>query len=529
MMRVIEAIASTATRDSANAPLVPTHDDNEERARTDIVWATLQAVSPEGVALTTLQEIADATGIDFDMLWPDILPDASEAPPVASESPSPANVLATASSSTFALLSMAPHTHEGGTTPLRETFRSAMHNLGVNKTRGVLTMLGIIIGVWAVVFMLALGNGLLGYVNDLTGQYGANNVTIQPARLIANGVDTGTLTRTLSLADAQALAQPGAVPDGIAFSPSVMQRAMVRAGSASYSTNFAAMLVGVWPDYLVAGGFALTDGTFITRDDVVQAAPVAVLGANVARALFGEDDPLGQTVWLNGTALHVVGEMAAMESLIAGADDTIYVPLSAASGRLIGIRPSSIDGSATVDSIVIRASASSTIGAVQQESTDLLRVRHHLAGEAADFTTFSLLSALQQRAQILAAINAFMAVVAGISLLVGGIGIMNIMLVSVAERTREIGLRKAIGARSRDILTQFLVESMFISLIGAGIGLGMASLLIALVSLLWRPCPPSIPGIIVALLAALATGLVFGVSPAKRAAALQPIDALRAE
>ena len=526
-MSVTHAPPSTTRYDEALIA-APAREDNQH-ASADAIWATLQVVSPEGIPLATLEEIAQVTGIAFDVLWPDPLPAVAEAPPPATDDAGPRDTALEETLAELALLSTAPHTREGGMTPLRETFRSAMHNLGVNKMRGVLTMLGIIIGVWAVVFMLALGNGLLGYVNDLTGQYGANNVTIQPTRLIANGVDTGTLTRTLSLADAQALAEPGAVPDGIAFSPTVQQRVMARAGEADFSTNFATTLVGVWPDFVVAGGYTVTNGSFITDDDVQQAAPVAVLGANVERTLFGDADPLGKTVWVNGIALRVVGEMSALESLIAGVDDTIYVPLPTAFSRIIGSRPSVIDGGALVDGIVIRASASTTIAAVQEESTSILLARHHLVGGTADFVTNSLLSALQQRAQILAAINAFMAVVAGISLLVGGIGIMNIMLVSVAERTREIGLRKAIGARSRDILTQFLVESTFISLIGAGIGLGLASLLVVLVSVLWRPCPPSVSGIVIAVFAALATGLIFGVSPARRAAALQPIDALRAE
>ena len=364
-------------------------------------------------------------------------------------------------------------------------------------------MLGIIIGVLVVVLLLALGNGFMGYVNDLTGEYGANNVTIQPARLRGNGIDTGSLQRSLSLADAQALAQPGAVPDAVAVSPTTSGPALAHTGGA----NFATTVAGVWPEYLTVGGYTLTLGSFISSDDVNNHALVIVLGPNVANALFGDANPTGRTVWLNGIALRVVGVLSARESIVNGLDDQVYVPLSTALDRVIGGQRSTTDSSKSLQTITIRASASTTIAAVQQEATELLMQRHQPEDGLPDFVTTSLLSALEQRAQILAAMSAFMVVVAGISLLVGGIGIMNIMLVSVAERTREIGLRKAVGARDQDILSQFLMESMLISLVGAGIGLGSA----------------------IAVLAALCTGLFFGVSPARRAAALQPIEALRAE
>ena len=516
-----------------------------DQALVDAVWETLQITSPQGIEREALEEIAANLNIPLSILLggnPDLVPnlasvlagnEAATEPLLPSSDGHRANgTEATEESQTIAgdlskiaLLSTVPHTGAARAVSFGETFRTALHNLGANRTRGLLTMLGIIIGVMAVVVLQAVGNGLLGYVDDLTGQYGENNVTIQPARLIVNGIDTGMLQRTLSLADAEALAQPGAVLDAVAISPTVSRPGLVHAGNA----NFAVTAVGVWPDYLTAGGYTLTEGSFVSNEDVANDAWVIVLGANSAHTLFGDADPLGQTVWLNGVSLRVIGVLTAEFSEIKGLDDQVYLPLSTAMDRVLGAQPSVVDSSKAVDSIVLRPSASTELAAVQQESTDLLAERHQLDGGPPDFVASSLLQAIQERAEILAAMNAFMVVVAGISLLVGGIGIMNIMLVSVTERTREIGLRKAIGARSRDILSQFLTESMLISLVGAGIGVGIALLLVLLVSALWRPCPPSVLGTIIAVLAALATGLFFGVSPAKRAANLQPIEALRAE
>jgi putative ABC transport system permease protein len=427
--------------------------------------------------------------------------------------------------SQLALLATPPHTDQAGSTALREAFRSAIHNIAANRTRGILTMLGIIIGVLSVVVLQAIGNGLTGYVDDLTGQYGGNNVTIQPARLVTGGIDTGQLQRSISLNDAQALAERGAVPDAVAVSPTVSVKATLHAGSA----NFTSTVVGVLPDYLTVGGYTVTEGRFVTQADVTDKALVIVLGANPAHALFGDASPVGQTVWVNDIATEAIGVMAAENPLIGGGDDQAYVPLSTMLDRINGGQPSTVDGSKAVDSIVLRARASTAIAATQEEATAILRARHGLGDGPPDFVASSLLSALQQRAQILGAINAFMVVVAGISLLVGGIGIMNIMLVSVRERTREIGLRKAIGARDSDIMSQFLMESALISLAGAGVGVAVAGLLVLLISVLWRPCPPSLLGVVIAVLAALATGLFFGVSPARRAAALQPIEALRGE
>jgi len=510
------------------------------RSRTEAVWETLEIVSPQGVERSTLEEIAANVGVTLEDLLgsDDLVPNleavlgngnsaAAAGDGAASTAPSAPAQPSESDLSKLTLLSSAPRGGHGDrAASLEETFRSAIHNLGVNRTRGLLTMLGVIIGVFVVVLLLAIGNGFLGYIDDLDGNYGDNSVTIQPDRLITAGIDSGNLERSLSLQDAEALAQPGALPDAMAISPTAAGSGLLHANGA----NFATTAVGVWPDYLTVGGYStLATGAFVTNDQVANDDWVAVLGANPAQALFPDSDPVGQTVWLDDHALRVIGVMKAGIVNLKGQDDQIYIPLSTLLDRVFGGQPSTVDGSKAVDSIVIRANSSDTIAAVQQESTDLLNQRHRLAGQQGKFVVSSLLSALQLRDEVLGAVNAFVIVVAGISLLVGGIGIMNIMLVSVTERTHEIGLRKAIGARSRDILNQFLMESMVISLVGAAIGVASALLLVLLVSVFWRPCPPSLPGTVIAVLAALATGLFFGVSPARRAAALQPIEALRAE
>jgi putative ABC transport system permease protein len=435
--------------------------------------------------------------------------------------------------SQLALLSTPPTTDQASATPLREAFRSALHNLDAHRTRGLLTMLGIIIGITAVVLLIGIGNGLAGYVDALSGDYGGNNVVIQPTHLFVDGIDQGVPRRTLSLADAQALAEPGTVADAIAVSPmlarpasvSLEGRGLLRAGNA----NYAAMVVGVWPQYLTVGGYKVTRGSFITEEDVSTDARVIVLGPKAADALFPGGEPLGQTVWVNGEALRVVGLMSQYQMLQGFGSDMVYIPLSTALSRVLGSQRSVPDGSKAVDSITVRARSSTAITAVQQQSLAVLAARHQLEDPDAHFTADVELEAVEQVNQIIAAVNGVFVAVAAVSLLVGGIGVMNIMLVAVAERTREIGLRKAVGASDGDILSQFLMESTVISLVGAGIGLVLANLLVVLVGVLWRPSQPSIAGVVIAVGAALATGLFFGVSPARRAAALQPIEALRAE
>ena len=498
--------------------------EDERRGVAHGVWATLQVLTPDGVDAATLVEIASEAAVDLDLLWPEGIPRPANAEGMAREPPA---IAATPGDATdYALLSAAPHVRTQGGTPLREVFRSARANLAANKTRGFLTMLGIIIGVGAVVLLVSIGNGFMGYIDELYGTSGANNLTIQPTNRIVNGVDTGLPGATLSVEDARALTDSSVVPDALAVSPTVQQRALIRAGN----VNIATTLIGVWPDYAVANSYKSTAGSFITHDDVAQAAPVVALGPTIAGELFGEADPVDQTIWLNNVALRVVGVMEAKGGpLFGGGDTSAYVPLSTASDRILGADPSVNDGTDTVDLITVRARSVDTIAAVDAECAAVLAARHGTGAATPDFSITTLLALMQQELQMIYALRVFVVAIAGISLLVGGIGIMNIMLVSVAERTREIGLRKAIGARSRDILTQFLVESMAISLLGAAIGFGIAALLALVVSLLWRPCPPSVAGVAVAVGAALATGLFFGVSPAKRAARLQPIEALRAE
>jgi putative ABC transport system permease protein len=409
-----------------------------------------------------------------------------------------------------------------------------MRNIAAHRTRGLLTMLGIIIGVTAVVVLMGIGNGLSDYVGDLSGDYGGNNVVVQPTHLTVGGVDQGVPRRTLSVADAEALAEPGAVPDAIAVSPTLTASATMsndgRGVMSTGSANYATTVVGVWPQYLAVGGYKMVSGSFISDDDVANNSLVVVLGPNPAKALFDQTDPVGQTVWVNGVALHVIGTITGNQMLPGlGGNDMVYIPLSTALSRVLGEQRSVPDGSKAIDGITLRARNMGAVGAVQQESLTVLAARHQIDEPSAHFTADALLQSIEQMNQILAAIRGVFIVVAAVSLVVGGIGIMNIMLVSVSERTHEIGLRKAIGARDSDILSQFLMESTLLSLAGAGIGLVLANLLVILIGILWRPSEPSLLGALIAVAAALAIGLIFGVSPARRASRLQPIEALRAE
>jgi putative ABC transport system permease protein len=513
--------ATAGGRIAAPQPVTPAGDLVEG------VWGTLQVLSPQGVDQAKLEEIASELGIRVEDLFreqPNLTPATATA--VAPDGPDDDSDAPSSDTggdfAKLALLAAAPRTRGGGAIPLGETLTSAMHNLAANKLRGLLTMLGIIIGVAAVVLLAGISTGFQGYIDELTAGNGGNNVTIAPLTQRINSIDTGKPARTLTLGDALALAEPGVVPNAMAISPALQSRVLIRAGS----ENVSGMLVGTWAEYGPMNGFTVVNGALFTDEDVASEARVAVLGGKIAQDLFGDTDPVGQTVWTNGHPLRVVGVLEAKGgALFGGMDTSVYAPLPVVMNRITGADRNYRDGTQAVDTIIVQARTLDTIPAVEAAVQAVMFERH---GEQ-DFSVTSLLSALQQRQQILGSIQILMVVVAGLALIVGGIGIMNIMLVSVTERTREIGLRMAIGARGGDILTQFLVESALIGLIGAAIGLLFAGLLITLVSVLWRPSLPTVTAVAIAVGAALVTSLFFGVSPARRAAALQPIDALRAE
>ena len=430
--------------------------------------------------------------------------------------------------SQIAVLAIPPKMRKSGGVSIGESFSSAFKSLAANKTRSALTMLGIIIGVASVISLLAIGNGVTASVTGQLNSQGTNLIFIQGASSSTNGVQNGNRVRSLTVEDAKALAQPGAVPDSLAVSPESQQTGQITAGNANVFGTY----VGCWPAYTSVHDYQSASGDFISDSDLSTGSPVVALGANVATNLFGSDDPIGKNVRISGKSFRVVGVMQPKGGSFSSPDDQVYVPLTTALSILVGDQGAgtNVTGSKTIPVIFLKGNSPNTIPDAVAEITDVLNPRHRVQqGQKADFAVTTQADIIKSVQSTLGLINVFLAVVAGISLLVGGIGIMNIMLVSVTERTREIGVRKAIGAKESDILTQFVVEAILISLFGAFIGVVFGLSVAAIVSKLWQPSTPSIGAIVVSVAVATLTGLFFGVYPARRAARLKPIDALRYE
>jgi putative ABC transport system permease protein len=409
-----------------------------------------------------------------------------------------------------------------------ESLRVALGSLAANKLRSVLTMLGIIIGVAAVIALLSIGQGVQVSVREQIQGIGINLVTVFPGSQRAGGIALGTgSAQTLTYEDALAIASSGAVTKAAAVSPELNQGAQIVVGSA----NTQAQIVGAVPDYLTVHNAEVASGEFITSGQVAAATNVVVLGPRLAETLFGDVDPVGQRVTINRQSFQVIGVLVAKGGAGFGSpDDRAFVPLTTMQRKLSGTRrPGTTTTGRPVSSIAIQAVDEHSVDQLIVEVTEVLRERHRIGLGEDDFTIFNQADLLASASQITTFITAFLGAVAGISLLVGGIGIMNIMLVSVTERTREIGIRKAIGARRRDILGQFLIESVVLSLAGAvmGILLGVG---IAMAANTWLQRTIVAPeAILLAVTVAVAIGVFFGIYPARRASRLNPIDALRYE
>ncbi len=402
-----------------------------------------------------------------------------------------------------------------------DTMRIALENLLANPGRTVLTALGVIIGVAAVVALLAVGRGAQ---DQIAAQITANGVNLLTIR--AQGAAGGG-NATLTDADATAIADPANVPDAIQVSPELVNIAKIVAGS----NNNATIVLGATPAYPPIHHETLTSGAFF--DASQSDSLVAVLGAREATTLFPDQNPVGQAIRINAHSFHVIGVLAGKGRGAGGFDDdAVIVPLAVSQHRLFGGRVLGQGGAAPVSSIVVQVRDASVITRASSEITALLRDRHRLpsTGVADDFTIDNQQDLINTLTQSTRTMTFFLAAIAAISLLVGGIGIMNIMLVSVRERTREIGLRKAIGARERDILAQFLVEALSLSGTGGLIGLGIGVLIAVVVDNSGQtPAIVSPESALLAVGFALAVGLFFGIEPARRAARLDPIEALRYE
>ncbi len=407
---------------------------------------------------------------------------------------------------------------------LLQNIIEALDSLASNKLRSALTVLGIVIGVGAVIAIVAIGHGAQNSITGSISSIGTNLLFVIPG----GGRDVRN-PKPLTLEDATALKDPMAAPDIIDAQPLISSRATVAYGGESTTTQISAVMTG----YDLMRSLSVTEGEFITNDQVLGRAAVAVLGPTTADNLLGAHEGVtGQTIRISGQPFRIIGVLKAQGgSGFSNPDDQIIIPLTTAQSRLVSRRAVRD----AVDMILVQAAAADQVPAAQVETAELLRSRHQTPIGADDFTVFTQQNFLDIAGTITGVLTIFLGGIAGISLLVGGIGIMNIMLVSVTERTREIGLRKAIGARKRDIMIQFLTESLLLSLAGGVIGILLGWGLSLVVGAIARSqnanLTPAVTldAILLATLFSAAVGLFFGIYPAKRAADLEPVEALRYE
>ncbi len=403
------------------------------------------------------------------------------------------------------------------------TFKISFRALRVNKLRSALTMLGIIIGVGAVIAMVAVGAGASKKISDQISSMGSNLLIVLPGATTSGGVRMGAGTQpTLSLGDSEAI---------IKECPAVADAAPIHNGTAqvvSGHLNWSTGIVGTTPSFLNIREWELSNGRPFTVQDVKSATKVCLLGQTVADNLFGDQNPVGQTIRIKNVPFLVVGVLASKGQSAQGQDqdDTILIPVTTAQKKLFGAQ---FPGMVRI--IIIKAKSAENLPTAEQQVNELLRQRHHIGQKQDnDFTVRNLTQIMQAAEQSTRVMTLLLGAIASVSLLVGGIGIMNIMLVSVTERTREIGIRMAIGAKTWDIRLQFIIEALSLSLIGGILGIvtGISTSMI-LSSLSGWPTIVSPLSIVTAFGFSGFIGIFFGFYPAYKASLLNPIDALRYE
>lgn len=415
---------------------------------------------------------------------------------------------------------------------IRDSIVTALRVLSSHKLRSGLSILGILIGVAAVVSVISLGKIDQAVTSEQFAALGTNLIYVLPGAstsMMGLGGPMGS-AQTLTLEDAEAIADPRNAPSVALVAPAIQTSAQVKAGAENMGTRIA----GVTPEYQQVNNLEVAQGRFIDDNDYAGRARVVVLGHHLAEELFGLMSPVGQTVRMNGRQFKVIGVLETKGSAFGMEDLMIFAPLSTVQSTLFAQQAGSIGH--TIHVIGVQAISEDKVDSAKEEITSILRQRHHIRpGEDDDFTVMSMEAVARIFGEIQGVFYIILSAIAAISLLVSGIGIMNIMLVSVVERTREIGLRKAVGAKRRDILTQFLTEAAVLSVIGGAIGVGLGWIAIKGASVvagnLGFPFPAMLPGdvVVLAVGVSLFVGLASGIYPAFRAARLDPIEALRHE
>jgi putative ABC transport system permease protein len=404
---------------------------------------------------------------------------------------------------------------------LKAGLRSALAALWANRTRSLLTVLGIVVGVSAVIAVVTLTSGTSATINSRFAGLGTNTLTIAPGAATTGGVRSASGTQqSLTADDATAI---GAIPHVTGVTPVLGQNAQIIAGGQNWNTR----VQGVTPAMESIGNWSMAEGAWFTDADEQSANAVAVLGQTVVDNLFTPTgtDPLGQTILISGQTFHVVGTLQQKGAVgFANQDDVVFVPFTTANARL--------NNSQFVNQIQVQVDSADNVAAAQAAITQLLEERHNLPtdGSADNFTVRSSAQAVQTAQQAEQTLTLLLVGIAAISLVVGGIGIMNIMLVSVTERTREIGIRMAVGARRSDVRNQFLIEATTLASIGGAIGIALGLVAgLMLTQSFGLPFIFNILAIVLAFGVAAVVGILFGFYPAVRASQLDPIVALRTE
>ncbi|MFH1169159.1 MAG: ABC transporter permease [Chloroflexota bacterium] len=404
-----------------------------------------------------------------------------------------------------------------------EPFATAWVGVAMHKLRSFLTILGIVIGVSAVISLMSIGKGAEADILARIGSLGSDLITIRPGSSSFGGVRSaaGSVT-SLTVEDADSISQ---IPYVAAVAPYYSRSLQLVAGSNNMNTS----VNGVTPAYMSVSNLDLASGSFFNEFEYERTEAVAVLGANVKDTLYPDTDPVGQQMRLGSIAVRVIGVLGSEGGMFGSPDDTVFIPLTLMQQSIA--QPRTAQGGHVVSSISLKVSDASQATYVTDEITSLLRARHQLVATASnDFTVTSMEQLAATVSATAGTLTLLLGAIAAISLLVGGIGVMNIMLVSVLERTREIGIRKALGARERDIWVQFLVEAAFVALAGGIIGVATgwgASYLISRFGQMTTLVSPDI--VVLAVSVSVGIGLFFGFYPAWNASRLNPIEALRSE